>query len=115
KVRCWHAIAPGQPVHQVPKQQRDLFVPLPQRWYTQLENAQAVEQLFLNSLLGSGQLQVAACGRDDAYIGPDRVLAAAPDKFSRFQHVQKTALYGVRHGIEFIQQDRSLGTLLELS
>ena len=114
KARSRHAIAPSQPVHQVPQQQWNLFPPLSQGRYAQLENAQAVKQLFLNSLLRCGHFQVAAHGRNDTHVRPDRRLAAAPDKLPRFQQFQQAPLHRARHGIEFIQQDRPLGALFEL-
>ena len=115
KARGRNPIAPGQPVHQMPQQQRDFLVPLAQRWHAQLKNAQAVEQLFLNSFLRRRQLQVAAGGRDDAHIRADRVLATAPDKLSRLQQFQQPLLHRARHDIELVQQDRSFGALLELT
>src|ERR1700678_129345 len=114
KPRGGYAITPGQPVHQMPQQQRDFLMPLAKRGYAQFENAETVEQLFLNSFLHDRQFEIAARGHDDAHIGPNRVLTAAPDKLPRLQQFSKPSLDRIRHGTEFVQQDCPFGALLEL-
>src|SRR5271154_655010 len=97
------------------EEQRNFLMTLAQRRHTQLENAQTVEELFLDPVFCSRQLQLSARCGNNPHVSPDRALSAATNEFSRLQEFQKAGLYGVRHSIELVQQDRSLCALLKLA
>ena len=63
-------------LQEMARQQRDVFRPFTQRRQTQADHVQAVEQVLAEQAVLDARFQVLVCGRNDAHVGLERVVAA---------------------------------------
>ena len=97
----------------MPGEHVNVFAPLAQRRQTQTDDVQAVEQVLAEHAFFHTLFQVLVCGRNHAYIGFDRAVAAHPVKMPVGQHPQQTGLQIKRHVTNFVQEQRAAIGLLE--
>src|SRR5215472_15713869 len=76
------AHTPADFAHEVPLQHGDVVFALPQRWYINRENADAIEKILTELPFFHHGFQIAGGGHDHAHVHFDRLRAAQSLKFS---------------------------------
>ena len=105
-------VEPGQ---EMIDEHRDLFAPLPQRRDADLDDVQAVVEVFTELMRPHGRLEVAIGGGDEPHVGADGLLAAHARELAVLEHVQQLGLKPQRHLADLVEQERALVRRLELS
>src|SRR5438093_9025272 len=87
---------------------RDLFAPLPKGWDPDLDDVQAVVQVFPELVRPHGGLEVAIGGGDEPHVGADDLLAADAGELAVLEHVQELGLEPQRHLPDLVEKERAL-------
>ena len=89
-------------------QQRDVFATLAQRRHRDRNHAQAVVQVFAESIFGHLLVEIAVGGRDHAHVDGNLGRAAHRPNAALLQYTQQFDLHGQRHFADFVEKDRAL-------
>ena len=111
-----HHVASGSRrgiAHELLDEQRDVFAPLLQRRNAYDDDAQAVEEILPESLLGDGAIEIDIRGGDDARVGVNRAIAADRTDLAVLQHAQQLHLHRRRHVADLVEKHRAAVRLLE--
>src|SRR5438876_6796572 len=93
---------------------RDLFAPLPKGWDPDLDDVQAVVQVFPELVRPHGGLEAAIGGGDEPHVGADDLLAADAGELAVLEHVQELGLEPQRRLPDLVEEERALIGRLEL-
>ena len=103
----------GTLLQEMTGKQRDVLPTLPQRWQTQPDHVETVEQILAEQPLLDPFVEVLVGGRDDANAGTDRLVATDPVIMAIGQHAQQPGLQLGRHVANFVEEQGAALGLLE--
>src|SRR5262245_22765037 len=86
-------------------EQRNIFAPLAQRWELDMNDVQAVEQVFTEDAISHGFVRVFVGCRQNPDIDRGLFGAAQPPHFAVFQHPEQLGLEHDRHLSDFIEKE----------
>src|SRR5688572_6291794 len=109
------SIALRQHVHEVLRQQRDVLATFPQWRHMQRQHVQPIEQIFAETIRRNFLLEFLVGGRQHANVDAMLLRATNAGDLSVLQHAQHLGLSREAHVADFIEEERSLVGLLELS
>ena len=100
-------ILPGEFLDKKVREDRDIFLALPQRFYADLNDIEAVVQVLAEFLLLDELLQVLVGSRDDPHVERDRLIAADALHFPLLNDAQELDLHVKVHVSDLVEEDRA--------
>ena len=110
-----HAVGFGIFVREVARQREDVLRPLAQGGQAQIDDVQAIEQVFAERAALDGFGQVAVRGGDDADVDLDRLGAADAVDLAFLDGAQQLGLQARIHLADFVEQQRAAIGFLEFA
>src|SRR5216117_4194925 len=108
------AEARGGLSQEVVDEQRDVLAPLGERRDGELDDAQAIVEVLAEAAGAYGALEVLVGGRDEAYVDPDRQVAAHALELLLLDGAQELRLRLERHVAHLVEEERAAVGRLEL-
>src|SRR5713226_486838 len=109
------AVLGREPRDEVIDQQRDVFLPLPERWHLDRDHVEPVEEVLAEAAPRDQLVEVVVGRGDHPDVDLDRVLAAHALERLLFQRAQHLGLRLQAHVSDLVEKERAAVGRLELS